>query len=139
MGGTYLRELQKAEGEGEIEAPQWDDYPELALRNSRIFLEEPDRFLRHLAEETDAAFGGTCRFVPSGFLQSEGMFGLESLLFHPWDVDPLIGVRARKCAVAMARGQTGVHCFLASTGHPNEAGASRYATQLIKAASDIVE
>lgn len=130
VAGRDLRELQKAEGE----ESGWDDFPELALRNSRIFLEESDRMLRQVAEETDAAFEGICRFVPSGFLQSEGMFGRHSLLFHPWDNDPLMGIRARKCAVAIARRQTGVHCFLASTAHPNEAGIHRYTEQLIKAA-----
>ena len=130
VGGTDLRELQEAEGD---DAPGWDEYPELALKNSRLFLTESDRFLRKVAEEVDASFSGTCQFVPSGFLESEGMFGRNSLLFHPWESDPLMGVRAKKCAVAITRGQTGVHCFLASTAHPNEAGTLRYAERLIAA------
>ncbi len=133
VAGRDLRELQETEDN----ETGWDDFPELALRNSQVFLEESDRMLFRLAEEMDGNFSGTCRFVPSGFLQSEGMFGRHSLLFHPWDSDPLMGIRARKCAVAIARRQTGVHCFLASTAHPNEAGALRYAGQLIKSATEI--
>ncbi len=139
VGGKDLKVLQKAESADGGATPRWDDYPELALRNSRIFVEESDRRLRKVAEETSASFGGSCRFVPSGFSETEGMFGRHSLLFHPWDSDPLMGTRARKCALAVARGQTGMHCFLASTAHPNEAGIQRYARQLIDAASETVK
>ena len=134
VGGRDLKVLQETETADEGDTPGWDDYPELALRNSRIFAEESDRQLRKVAEETDASFAGSCRFVPSGFSETEGMFGRNSLLYHPWDSDPMMGTRAKKCALAVARRQTGMHCFLASTAHPNEAGIRRYAEQLLAAA-----
>ena len=77
--------------------------------------------------------GVTCIFVKSGFGRNEGMFGRPSLLFHPWSNDPMMGFRARKCTAALARRQTGLHCYLATTAHPDAAGTERYVGQILAA------
>ncbi|WP_193213641.1 SGNH/GDSL hydrolase family protein [Luteolibacter marinus] len=105
------------------------DLAERAIGNSRLFRERSDFWLAKACREA----GPSCTFVEAGFDADEGMFGKPSLLFHPWSNDPMMGLRARKCTLALARRKTGLHCFLAATAHPNEAGIDRYVANLIGA------
>ena len=108
------------------------DLAERAIENSRLFREQSDHWLRRACEEVETE-SGPCVFIESGFHESEGMFGRPSLLFHPWSSDPMMGARARQCTVALARRQTGLHCYLAATAHPNEAGIDRYVARITSA------
>lgn len=112
-----------------------DDYDlaERAIENSKLFRELSDHWLNKASEEASMKNGASCTFVNSGFEEGEGMFGRPTLLFHPWSKDPMMGNRAKKCVVAIAKNQTGLYCFLAATAHPNEAGVSRYVSQIIAA------
>lgn len=105
------------------------DLAERAIGNTRLFRERSDFWLGKACREA----GPSCTFVDSGLDEDEGMFGKPSLLFHPWSNDPMMGLRARKCTIALARRQTGLHCFIAATAHPNGAGVDRYVANLIGA------
>ena len=123
-----VEELLKAEGV-ERKARDEPDLRERAVANTRVFQEESTRWLKRLAEEA----GERCVFVGSGIEPDEGMFGRDSLLFHPWSGDPMMKVRAGQCTTALLAGRTGMHCYLASTAHPNWEGARRYAERVIAA------
>lgn len=111
---------------------------ERAISNSRRFRELSDHWIKLATEETAKSHGSACEFVASGFAEREGMFGDPALVFSPWMRDPMRGERALHCTVAIARSQTGLHCYLAATAHPSSEGLGRYVSQ-ITAAMDAKE
>lgn len=129
-----VEEMLKQEGvpPGELEDGDFD-FRDRAVENSRRFRELSDKWLRQAAEETGKTHAGRCEFVSSGFEEWEGMFGDPALVFNPWTRDPMRRKRARYCTLAIARGQTGLHCYLAATGHPNGEGVNRYVSQITAA------
>ncbi|MEP2777673.1 MAG: hypothetical protein ABJQ93_17140 [Luteolibacter sp.] len=126
--------LLKEEGitPGEIDEADFD-LRERAVENSRRFHELSDHWIGKAVAETAAKHKGSCKFVASGFEEWEGMFGERSLVFSPWTRDAMRGKRARLCTMAIARGRTGLHCYLAATAHPNRAGMERYVSQITTA------
>lgn len=104
-----------------------------AVENSRQFRKLSDRYLRHAAERIARVHAGRCVFVNSGFRGWEGMFGDPTLLFNPWTKDPMRKPRARHCTLAIALRRTGLHCYLAATGHPNVEGIDRYVSRITAA------
>ena len=120
-------EMLKEEGAAEEEIAGIDfDLRGKVAENSGHFRELSDRWIRAAVEEVAEGYGGSCVFVPSGFKEWEGMFGEPSLLFSPWTRDPMRSKRAKHCTVAIAKGETGLHCYFAAAGHPNEDGIARY-------------
>lgn len=132
-GRKDVEEMLNREGISPIAADDDFDLAETAIANTRIFRERSDYWLRKASEEISTKNSGTCTFVSSGIDEKEGIFGKPSLLFHPWSNDPMMGKRARQCTIALARGQTGLHCYLAATAHPNEDGIDRYVAGLVSA------
>ncbi len=104
-----------------------------AVENARQFRRLSDRYLRQAAEETGRTHPGYCVFVDSGFEAWEGMFGDPALVFNPWTKDPMRKTRARHCTLAIALRRTGLHCYLAATGHPNGEGVDRYVSRITAA------
>ena len=128
--GKEVREMLDREG---MPQPDGGDFAERAIANTRRFRELSDRWMEKAARGIAATHRGRCLFVNSGFTGREGMFGEPSLLFHPWEKDTMMGRRARECTVALGRGQTGLHCYIAATAHPNEAGVARYVSRITAA------
>ncbi|MFC7338023.1 hypothetical protein ACFQY0_12595 [Haloferula chungangensis] len=131
--GEQIKDFLEAEGVDRDDVKNSDDFVENAVANCRLFVAESDRHLKQAAREISAEFGRNCQFVASGFGDAESLFGRNSLLFPPWAGDPMMSLRARKCTLAITRGKTGVHCYLAAAAHPDERGAERYAEQVIAA------
>lgn len=132
--GGEVEEMLKQDGvlPGKIED---DDFNirDRAVGNTREFRESSDQWLRRATDEFAKTHAGRCIFVPSGFHESEGMFGNPALVFNPWTADPMRKIRARHCTIAIARGKTGMHCYFAATGHPNADGIDRYVAQITAA------
>lgn len=129
-----VEEMLKQDPFPEQETDGWDfDFADRAIGNSRRFRELSDHWIKLAAKETAESHGGSCEFVASGFAEQEGMFGDPTLVFSPWTRDPMRRSRALHCTVAIARAQTGVHCYLAATAHPNGDGLGRYVSQITAA------
>jgi len=129
-----VKEMLREEGmpSDEMEGDDFN-FRERAVENSQRFRELSDYWIAKAAKEIAVDHPGICEFVASGFESWEGMFGVPTLVFKPWSRDPMRGKRAKHCALAVARGQTGLHCFLAATAHPNTEGTARYVSRITAA------
>lgn len=106
------------------------DFVKGATDNSRLFWEESNKQIGRAVRQAASQVSSTISFVEAGFKESEGLFGTRSLLFGLPPKDPQQDDRFFPCARAIAKGRSGLHCFLAATGHPNRRGVARYVSQL---------
>ncbi len=129
-----VKDMLREEGMASEEMEGDDfNFRERAVENSQRFREISDHWLAKAVKEIAVDHPGICEFVASGFEPWEGMFGMPTLVYNPWSRDAMQGRRAKHCALAIARGRTGLHCFLAATAHPNTEGTARYVSRITAA------
>ena len=109
------------------------DFVSRAVENSKLFQEESDRQLKRAIREVGRNFNGRMTFVPSTYTAANGLFGRDALLFELGDRDPQLDNRVIPCTRAILRRRTKVHCYLASVGHPDKKGVTRYLNSLKQA------
>lgn len=131
---NQVREMLHHEGITEENEPGADNnFSVRAIANTRLFRELSDQWIEKAVLRVASRHAGRCVFVRSGISGQEGMFGNPSLLFHPWEKDPMMSRRARACTLALGRRQTGLHCYIAATAHPDSEGTDRYVAQITEA------
>lgn len=125
--------MMESEGLPPVGEDENFEFARRAVDNTRIFHALSDKWLLKSVEEMRPKHSGTCEFIGSGFTGCDGMFGERPLLFHPFERDGMMGIRARQCTSGLRKRRTGLHCYLAATAHPNTAGIERYVSQITSA------
>ena len=106
------------------------DFVSRAVENCKLFWQESDRQLQRAVRDVSPGIEGTITFVSSTYTPANGLFGKDSLLFNLGDRDPQLDNRVIPCTKAILQGRTKAHCYVASIGHPNKNGVTRYLNSL---------
>ncbi len=109
------------------------DFVPRAVDNCKLFWQESDRQLRRAVRDVAPNIAGTVSFVSSAYTPANGVFGRDPLLFNLGDRDPQLKNRMLPCTKAILKGRTKAHCYMASIGHPNRKGVTRYLNRLKQA------
>ena len=111
------------------------DFVSRAVDNCKLFWQESDRQLQRAVSSVAPNIAGTVSFVSSAYTPANGIFGRDPLLFNLGDQDPQLKHRVLPCTRAILKGRTKAHCYLASIGHPNRKGVTRYLNRVKQAMS----